>query len=158
DLKGVTVRFAPDPGLPTVDVDSLQMERVLSNLLDNAIKYTPAHGTVIVSTHWSLEHLEVKIRDNGPGVPAAELPRLLAKYRRGAESARVEGSGLGLFIVKAIVEAHGGTVEAESEQGHGTTVTVRLPSSLRDPALAPISSAPPSDSWRTLWVARPTAQ
>jgi signal transduction histidine kinase len=131
---------------------------VVSNLLDNAIKYTPAHGTVIVSTHWSLEQLELTIRDNGPGVPAAELPRLFTKYQRGTDSTRVEGSGLGLFIVKGIVEAHGGTVQAESADGQGTTVTVRLPTGLRDSTLASLPSTLPSDGWRALLVARSTAQ
>ena len=157
DLKGVTIRFTPDPGLPTVDVDSLQMERVVSNLLDNAIKYTPAHGTVIVSTHWSLEHLELTIRDNGAGVPPAELPRLFGKYQRGADSNGVEGSGLGLFIVKAIVEAHGGTVEAQSAPGEGTTVTVRLLTDLRAPSRAPESHAL-RPYRRALSVARTTVQ
>ncbi len=129
DLKQIALRFSPDPDLPLVAIDSTQMERVVSNLLDNAIKYTPVGGTVEVSIHRMIGHLALVVRDNGPGIEPDELPALFEKYHRQASAHQVAGTGLGLFIVKAIVEAHGGAVEVESVPGKGTTMTVRLPTS-----------------------------
>ncbi len=127
DLKGVSLDFALESILPMIDIDSLQVERLVSNLVDNAIKYTPRGGAVNVSTRCTLGQVILEVRDNGPGIPSAEVPLLFEKYRRGIQSGPIEGSGLGLFIVKAVVEAHGGTVEVESAPGHGTAVTVRFP-------------------------------
>jgi signal transduction histidine kinase len=154
DLKGVTLRFAPDPGLPTVDVDVLQIERVVANLLDNAIKYTPKGGTVSVATRWSLGQVDIEVRDNGPGVTPNELPHLFEKYQRGHDTTRIEGSGLGLFIVKALVEAHGGTVAVESVRGHGSTVTVRLPTVWRGSERDAPAPAARLAWWRALCGAR----
>jgi signal transduction histidine kinase len=127
DLKGVSLDFSLESILPMIDIDSLQVERVVSNLVDNAIKYTPRGGAVSVSTRCTLGQVILEVRDNGPGIPSTEVPLLFEKYRRGMHSSPIEGSGLGLFIVKAVVEAHGGTVEVESAPGHGTAVTVRFP-------------------------------
>jgi signal transduction histidine kinase len=127
DLKGIDLRVEAEPALPTLDVDVIQIERVIANLLDNAIKYTSPGGSVRVSIARIGRDVVLAVSDNGPGIPPEELPRLWDKYRRQAASGRVGGSGLGLFIVKAIVEAHGGTVAIESRVGEGTTLTVRLP-------------------------------
>ncbi|MEA2625562.1 MAG: hypothetical protein QOD06_1607 [Candidatus Binatota bacterium] len=127
ELKGIDLRVEAEPGLPAVDVDVVQIERVIANLLDNAIKYTSAGGSVRVSITRIGRDVVLAVSDNGPGIPPEELPTLWDKYRRRAANRRVSGSGLGLFIVKAIVEAHGGTVAIDSRVGDGTTVTVRLP-------------------------------
>jgi len=129
DLKQITLRFTTDPDLPVVAIDFTQMERVVANLLDNAIKYTPAGGAVEVSIHRTIGHIALVVRDNGPGIAPEELPSLFEKYHRQANNSRVAGSGLGLFIVRAIVEAHGGTVDVESALGKGTAMIVRLPTS-----------------------------
>ncbi|OFV88311.1 MAG: hypothetical protein A3J75_08575 [Acidobacteria bacterium RBG_16_68_9] len=133
DLKQISLRFSPDPDLPLVPVDPTQMERVVSNLLDNAIKYTPVGGAVEVSIHRMIGHLALVVRDNGPGIAPDRLPSLFEQYRQ-AGAHNVAGTGLGLFIVKAIAEAHGGTIEAESVPGAGTTMTVRLPTAGNRPA------------------------
>jgi signal transduction histidine kinase len=126
DIKKVVLQLAVEPGLPLADVDGLQIERVAANLLDNAIKYTPAGGTVKVSLRGFADEFILEVRDTGTGIAAEELASLFQKYQRSSESSRIQGSGLGLYIVKAIVAAHGGTVDVASELGKGTTVTVRL--------------------------------
>lgn len=127
EIKGITLHFEPDPALPSAPVDALQIERVVSNLLDNGIKYTPPGGTVTVRTQAGDGEVTLAVSDNGPGIPETELTPLFERYRRRAESNHIHGNGLGLFIVKAVAEAHGGTVELTSDLGVGTTVTVRIP-------------------------------
>ena len=127
DLKHITLRLSPDADLPAVSIDRVQIERVAFNLIDNAIKYTPDGGTVEVVLHQLTGKVALIVRDNGPGIPADQLPSLFLKYRSRPRDSTVEGSGLGLFIVRAIVEAHGGQITVESAVNRGTTVTVYLP-------------------------------
>lgn len=134
EIKGVVLQATVAPGLPTTAIDAVQMERVIANLLGNAIKFTPAGGRVRLIARATPDALVVSVSDDGPGVPPEELPRLAEPHFRGTHSRGVEGSGLGLFIVRAVVEAHGGDLRITSEAGHGTTVTVTLP---RDGAAAP---------------------
>jgi len=140
DLKRIALRFTAPPDAVTVEIDSLQIERVVSNLLDNAIKYTPSGGTVTVSIASRPGEAAVEVRDDGPGIPPNDFPILFEKFRRRPETSRIEGSGFGLFIVKAIVAAHGGSVDVASSIGRGTTVTVHLltnkPRVLTDPQTA----------------------
>jgi two-component system phosphate regulon sensor histidine kinase PhoR len=114
-------------GRTAISADAPQLERVITNLLGNAIKYTPADGTVIVTTAVRDGAATVSVRDTGPGVPAELLPHLFEKYRRARESRRVEGTGLGLFIAKTIAEAHGGRIAVETAPGAGSTFSVALP-------------------------------
>jgi PAS domain S-box-containing protein len=116
--------------------DRGRLERVLGNLLSNAVKYSPDGGTVEVCVRpvdgpdgaWA----ELAVTDRGVGIPAADLPFIFERFRRGANvTGRVGGAGLGLAGARRIVEHHGGTITAASEEGAGTTVTVRLP--LTDP-------------------------
>jgi len=107
--------------------DESQMERVVDNLIGNAIKYTPAGGVIRVTTGGHNGHVTVAVRDTGRGIPAHELPHLFEKYRRVRDKHRTEGTGLGLFIAKTIVEAHGGQIRVESAPGAGSTFTVLLP-------------------------------
>ncbi len=127
DLKGITLRVAIEARPPVSAFDSLQMERVVGNLLDNAIKYTPPGGQVTVALRSVPGELVLTVQDTGPGIPSDELSRIFEKYRRRTVSSGVQGTGLGLFIVEAIVRAHGGSVVVESAVGNGTTFTVRLP-------------------------------
>jgi len=127
DLKGVTLRCAIEPGLPLLCADAAQLERVISNLLGNAIKFTPSGGSVGLSVHRQSDELVLAVCDDGVGIPAAELPSIFDQERRPQRNSPLRGSGLGLSIVKAIVQAHGGRVRITSAVGHGTTVTIHLP-------------------------------
>jgi signal transduction histidine kinase len=103
------------------------MERIVTNLVSNAIKFTPSGGSVGLETRSDGSAFSIRVTDTGRGIPADELPVVFGKFRRARESAFTEGSGLGLFIVKALVEGHGGRIEVESEIGKGTTFAIYLP-------------------------------
>lgn len=127
EIKGVALQVTVEPGLPLVSIDAMQMERVIANLLNNAIKFTPAGGRVRLAARRQRDAVVVSVSDDGPGVPPDELSHLTERHFRGARSRGVEGSGLGLFIVRAVVDAHGGTLRVASGIGGGTTMTVSLP-------------------------------
>ena len=122
-----------DPNLKTTLGDNNQLQRALWNLVANAIKFTPSGGSVTVTTGMRKKKLVVQVRDTGTGIPKEELPRLFSEFQRLDGTEHIEGTGLGLFIVKTIVEGHGGTVAVESELGVGSTFTILLPSSKRGP-------------------------
>lgn len=109
--------------------DGDQLEQVVLNLLDNAIKYTPNGGTVRVGIEWAGDCAVLTVRDTGIGIMQEHIPRIFERFYRvdKARSRESGGTGLGLSIVKHIVESHGGSVSAESEYGRGSTFTVRLP-------------------------------
>ncbi|MEQ1860324.1 MAG: HAMP domain-containing sensor histidine kinase [Chthoniobacteraceae bacterium] len=109
------------------EVDPARMRQVIANLLDNAIKYTPSGGLVFLSAERAADKLTLSVRDTGPGVPAEEQARIWTRLYRGDKSRSARGLGLGLSLVKAIVEAHGGSVAVESREGSGATFRVKLP-------------------------------
>jgi signal transduction histidine kinase len=115
--------------MPPITANGEQISCVISNLLDNAIKFTPPGGTVSLHLQHDHDHVEIAVQDTGIGIPPDELPALFERFRRGRNACSYPGSGLGLAIVKAIVKAHGGSVRAESSSA-GTTISVTLP--LRD--------------------------
>jgi signal transduction histidine kinase len=96
-------------------------------VLENAIKYSPSGTTVTLSLSGAGEWLTCRINDQGPGIAPEDLPVLFGQYRRFASSQGSEGLGLGLTMVKAVVDRHGGRVECESEVGKGTTFSLQLP-------------------------------
>jgi len=124
---GVELRLHADPGLPHVEADAAYMERAITNLVSNAIKFTPSGGKVTVRIALVGGCLAIAVSDTGVGIPSDELAAIFDKYTRGRASGAVEGSGLGLFIVKSVVEAHGGTIEVESTVGVGSRFTIRMP-------------------------------
>jgi signal transduction histidine kinase len=130
--KGILVEVsAPDGPHSTVLADADRIEQVLVNLLDNAIKYSPEGGRIIVAIDEEspAETVSVTVRDEGVGIPAGDLPRVFERFYR-VDRARARdggGSGLGLSIAKAIIEAHGGDITLKSEEGQGTTVRFTLP-------------------------------
>jgi PAS domain S-box-containing protein len=111
--------------------DAPRLERVLSNVLGNAIKYSPDGGPIVVridrrdteTMQWAI----VSVADQGVGVPAGDLPHVFERFHRGTNVGRIAGSGIGLAGSKGIVEQHGGTVDIESAEGIGTTITLQLP-------------------------------
>jgi signal transduction histidine kinase len=149
DLKGVNLESWVEPDMPLVHIDPGQMERVVSNLVGNAIKFTPTGGQVRLAVRGSSDHIVLSVQDTGAGISAKDLPTIFDQYQRRGD--RPEGSGLGLFIVKAIVEAHAGSVNIESAVGWGTTVTVELPLVTADsplPATTVSRNSPTRRRWR----------
>jgi signal transduction histidine kinase len=129
EAKGVSLTVQNDPGA-VVSGDRVRLEQVAANLIDNAIKYTPRGGRVIASVRPAGDRAELVVEDTGPGIPADELPRIWQRLFRGDRSRAERGLGLGLSLVKAIVEAHGGGVAVASEPGRGSTFTITLPAIL----------------------------
>jgi two-component system phosphate regulon sensor histidine kinase PhoR len=123
----LTLDVAPDA--PTVEADLDAVRQILTNLMDNSLRYTPEGGRVICRTRRVRGGVAVSLRDNGSGITREHLPRIFERfYRADLSRSREEGgTGLGLAIVKHLVEAHGGRVTAESERGSGTTVTCLFP-------------------------------
>jgi two-component system phosphate regulon sensor histidine kinase PhoR len=123
------LHFAIDPHVGELLVDSLKITQVLENLLDNALKYTPAGSRIDISAKRRDHEIEVCIRDNGPGIPADDLPHIFERFYRvdKGRSRDKGGTGLGLSIVKHIIQLHGGRVWVESTQGQGTAFFFGLP-------------------------------
>jgi signal transduction histidine kinase len=123
------------PGHMIIRADATALSRVFANLLDNAIKYTPAGGRIDIAARRAEESVVIDVVDTGVGIARDDLPKIWERLFRGDRSRSARGLGLGLSFVRAIVNAHGGTVSAESAgAGKGTTVTVTLPSPEADPA------------------------
>jgi two-component system OmpR family sensor kinase len=117
---------APWP-VPTILGDRDLLFLALYNLLDNALKFTESRDTVEVRTFEDGNVVVIEVADTGPGIPADELPRVWEELYRGKEAQGVPGSGLGLALVRAVVERHGGQVTVRSRVGQGTAVRVKLP-------------------------------
>ena len=109
--------------------DRAQLGLLLSNLVDNAVRYTPSRGTVIVRLDGSESRAVLQVTDTGEGIPAGELSRIFERFYRvdKARARQTGGTGLGLAIVRHVAESHGGTVTVDSELGRGSTFTVTLP-------------------------------
>jgi signal transduction histidine kinase len=110
-----------------LSADGRRLEQVLENLLANALRYVPRGGTVTLSLESLAVGYQLAVRDDGPGIPEADLPHVFDRFFRAASARGAPGSGLGLAIVKEIVERHGGTVRATTRQGSGTVFHVFLP-------------------------------
>ncbi len=133
-LTSEALDWSPDgqPGEQlTVMGDREELFTALTNVLDNAVKYSSQEPSIRVSVQTpDLERVQIRVRDNGVGIPRGELKRVFKRFYRVLTpgASQVKGSGLGLFIVRAIARRHGGDARAESEgAGHGTTVTIELP-------------------------------
>jgi two-component system sensor histidine kinase KdpD len=113
--------------LPLAPMDFVLITRVLVNLLDNALKYSPPETPIEVRAHAASGHLEIEVADQGIGIPAEDLARVFDKFYRVQRPGHASGTGLGLSICKGIVEAHGGFIAAENRAGGGTVITVALP-------------------------------
>jgi two-component system sensor histidine kinase BaeS len=108
------------------DVDPNRIRQVIANLLSNALKFTPSGGAVRVTLQPEDGRALIRVSDSGPGIASEDLPRVFDRFFRGS-GVRASGSGIGLTVVRELVDAHGGTVEVSSEPGGGATFTVRLP-------------------------------
>lgn len=122
----LTVEFPPD--LPTIAADSASLSEVFGNLIDNAIKYSNEGGVVNVTAKVNGDFVDISIQDHGIGMPESVVSQLFQKFYRSHRSREtVAGTGIGLYISKAIVESHGGTISVRSQDGHGSTFTVSIP-------------------------------
>jgi two-component system, OmpR family, heavy metal sensor histidine kinase CusS len=112
------------------DLDRSLFQRAVGNLVENALKYTPAGGTVLLKTSMGDGNVRVEVSDTGKGIPPDQISRVLDRFYRvdTSRSPSSGGAGLGLSIVKSIMDLHGGTVEIRSEPSKGTTVTLLFPS------------------------------
>jgi PAS domain S-box-containing protein len=115
--------------LPVVSGESARLRQVVDNLLSNAIKYTPPGGTVTVGAYADREAVTVDVTDTGIGIPVEQYPKLFTRFFRASTAVerKIKGTGLGLAVTKAVVEAHGGTIAAAPGPGGGTRFTVTLP-------------------------------
>ena len=118
------------------DVDPNRIQQALANLLDNAVKYTREHGRISIECSSSDDTVQVRIKDDGIGIPVAEQARIWDRLYRGDKSRGHRGLGLGLSLVKAVVEAHGGRVTVESAEGAGSEFSVSLPVGAKIEAVA----------------------
>jgi two-component system, OmpR family, phosphate regulon sensor histidine kinase PhoR len=127
--RGIALRTELAPDATTLRGDPLAVRQVLGNLVQNAVRYTE-RGSVTVVTRRAGDSIEIAVRDTGIGIPPEHLPRIFERFYRvdAGRSRTVGGTGLGLAIVRHLVEAHGGSVAAESAPGEGTTITARFPS------------------------------
>jgi heavy metal sensor kinase len=126
DDRQVAIRTSIEDAV-SVTADRDRLRQVLANLIDNAVKYTPAGGQVTVSARREGGAVRLEVRDTGTGISAHDLPRIWERLYRGDQSRTERGLGLGLSLVRAIVTAHGGTVAVESEVGRGSTFVIELP-------------------------------
>jgi signal transduction histidine kinase len=124
--KGLALDSACAPGVRVLG-DRNRLRQVVANLIDNAIKYTPSGGRVAITGAAAAGAAVLTVADTGIGIPPLEMPRIWERLYRGDASRSERGLGLGLSLVKAVVEAHGGRVSAESKPGGGSSFVVRLP-------------------------------
>ena len=129
EQRQLTLRGSVDGQVPALSIDAQRIQRVLYNLLQNAIRHTPADGTILVEARDAGAEVHVSVIDTGEGIAAADIPRLFERFHKGdrARTRGDSGSGLGLSITKGIVEAHGGRIWVVSAPGSGTAFTFALP-------------------------------
>lgn len=119
------LNYEETPVLPPVYGDVDRLRQVFVNIIDNALKYTSPGGTIVVSSREDSGWVRVVISDNGCGIPAEHLPNVKKKFYKANQLVR--GSGIGLAVADEIVRLHGGTLEIESQENVGTSVTISLP-------------------------------
>jgi two-component system cell cycle sensor histidine kinase PleC len=140
--RDITLVDLVEPKLPRIWADERAIRQVILNLLSNAIKFTPQGGSVTVKVGWTAQGGQyVSIRDTGPGIPENEIPVVMSSFGRGtlAQKNAEEGSGLGLPIVKGLIELHGGSFTLKSKVREGTEVIIILPPERVIDALPPMS-------------------
>lgn len=123
------VNIPDETGFPNVNIDAEKMSLVFANLLDNAIKYTPKGGRIDFSIGQDQGVIKIAIQDSGIGIPKSQKNRLFSKFFRAdnAISVQTDGTGLGLYMVKKIIDRHGGKIIVDSTEGEGTTFIITIP-------------------------------
>jgi two-component system sensor histidine kinase BaeS len=127
--RDITLEVVTAPDIPEINADPDRMAQVLGNLLDNALRYTPEGGRIVLSAEKLSSGVRLSVQDNGPGVAPEEIPLIFHRFYRVDKSRQREegGSGLGLAIAKSIVERHGGNISAVSNPGEGMKFVIELP-------------------------------
>jgi signal transduction histidine kinase len=138
--RGVTLALDVAPDLPLIDADDQRLVQALSNLIGNAIKFTPPGGRIVLTARSGPEHVGISVRDTGCGIARENFGLIFDRFWQADRTAG--GAGLGLAIVKGIVESHHGEIRVESEPGHGTTFFVRLPRAADATTFKPNTDAP----------------
>jgi signal transduction histidine kinase len=131
--KHIELRTIGTGGPVLITCDRRRLQRVFANLLDNALKYTPAGGRVTISLADTSGGATVTVEDTGPGIPDEDLPHIFERFYRGEKSRSTPGSGLGLSLVRALVMIHGGSVSVASTLHQGSRFTVTLPGPVSQP-------------------------
>jgi len=121
----LTLRCPKDIG--TIEADERRLKQALFNLISNAVKFTPAGGSIRLEARRDDNDLIFSVSDTGVGIPTVDQERIFEKFERGNPQARESGAGLGLSLVKSLIELHGGSVSIQSTPGSGTTILCRLP-------------------------------
>jgi two-component system phosphate regulon sensor histidine kinase PhoR len=135
--RGLRLQLCLQEELPPIEGDPLALARVVANLLHNALKFTPESGQITVSSAYRDGEVVAAVANTGLGIAPTELPRLFEKYRRAAAALGQEGMGLGLYIVKMLVDAHGGRIEVRSTPGQRTCFSVFLRAGISSPPATP---------------------
>jgi PAS domain S-box-containing protein len=125
--RALTLTFEPAQALPMAWINADLFSRAIHNLLDNAMQYTPHGGRIAVRTAQDAQHVLIEVEDSGIGIPEEHLPHIFKRFYRVRRAQYGSGSGLGLSIVKRVIEAHGGAVSVRSQLNRGTTFTLSLP-------------------------------
>ena len=125
--SGLKIRNDLPPNLPEVDADPERVNQILTNLLSNALKFTPAGGEICLNARQVDDQVEIEVADTGIGIPNEALPKLFNRFFRVDPKTAVHGTGLGLPITKGLIEAHGGHIEVQSEVGKGSRFRFTLP-------------------------------
>jgi len=139
----ISLSSSCDPGGHAI-VDAHRVSEAVENLLSNALKFTPPNGRVDIGVAVDDATVTIRVNDTGIGIPPEDIAHLFDRFFRTQNAEAVPGAGLGLSIVKAIVDAHGGTIDVESRVGAGTTFELRLPR--RAPAVPPMGDSPPESA------------
>jgi len=130
------------PGNLRVTADPKLLSQVVDNLLSNAIKYSPGGGVIKIKLRAELGRVAIIVEDNGIGIPAQDLDRVFERYYRGSNVSGMVGTGVGLNLVKMVVDLHGGEIRVDSEEGKGTRFTIRLPSAAAPQKARPLVPVP----------------
>jgi signal transduction histidine kinase len=140
--QGLTLTLDGGTEIGAIEADERRLKQALFNLVSNAIKFTPAGGSVRLGARIEGGDLILAVADTGIGIAPEEQQQVFEKFERGTPHTREAGAGLGLSLVKSLIELHGGSVAIETEPGKGTTVRCRLPGGLRLPAEQPAAEQP----------------
>jgi two-component system sensor histidine kinase KdpD len=147
-LAGREVALEIDDGLPPISLDYLMIDQVVTNLLENAVKYTPDGSPIDVRVTHVGDRIRVAVADHGPGIPANKRAAVFDKFYRLERRGRIQGSGLGLAVSKGLVEGHGGQIWIAETPGGGATFLFELPleAPVAPGAAAPGAGAPASEA------------